>query len=358
VGATLQVEDGSKYFELVGAKGSQISLLADGKVHKLRYDAVQNVRVQRELKLSDIIAQIDNLEVTTTRVATNADRFAAMHQQMLLDDISNHQTYLRDDAEMRAETAQSQAAAAKGTPGMAAAEESFANAKAARDVAITNDIAAQKMTTGIAIRNESSADNALKIVCTLSTPRTTHNAYALMITEFRSGTTASTSSYKVHIESIGDLGPKPKRVTMTQDGLPEGFSVVRTGIHLYSDSKELATNLSEKRVDLTSDDALRYLVLCYVTAHARPTDTLAATPLYIAIPPELKQKVAAAELGRTLFLTVGSDGTVKSLSAAGDQPGAIDPYVDSTVRRFRYHPAIKNGKAIESVVELKLASLL
>lgn len=357
VGANLKVEDGSEFFELVGATGSQISLLADNKVHTMRYDAVKNVRIERTLKLSDVVAQVANLEITPTYVPTNRDRFAAMHQQMLLNDVAGDQSGVLESAESQLDSAQKRMDKAVGTPDADAARAALVNAKTNRDAANSTYFSTQGMANNSTSRAPSSGDNALEISCSLATPRTTHNTYALVITEFR-GANDSKPSYKVHIESIGDLGPKPKQVTMTQDGLPRGFTLGRVGVHLFSDSKELATNLSEQRMDLTSDDAIRYLILCYVTAHNKSNENLAASPLRIATPADFKQKAPTADLERTLFLTIGTDGAVKSLSAASDRAVAVDAYVDSTVKKFRYNPAIQNGKAVESVVQLKLASLL
>jgi hypothetical protein len=51
-------------------------------------------------------------------------------------------------------------------------------------------------------------------------------------------------------------------------------------------------------------------------------------------------------------------GRVQGLSAAPDQLVAVDPYIDSTVRKFYYEPALRDGTPVESVVEVRLAGLL
>jgi hypothetical protein len=198
-------------------------------------------------------------------------------------------------------------------------------------------------------------DNALDIACELSTPRVMHNTYALVLTEFREAS-GGKSIYNVHIEPTGELGPKPRKVTLTQIGFPPGFVPGKVNLHLYSGSLELATNLSEDRVDLTADDAMRYLVLAYITSHSK--DSLAATPLRIAVPADFKQRASTADLDRALYVTIDTMGRVRGLSAAPDQLVAVDPYIDSTVRKFYYEPALRDGKPVESVVEVRLAGLL
>jgi len=361
VGATLQVEDGSGYFEIVGAKGDSVSLLVDGKLHRIRRDAIRNIRIDRSLTLTDIVAQIEKMTVTPTYVPSNADHFADLHMHNLMNDMNA-------DASDNVAIAGAKTLAAQTAADMAASGINFAPAGAfphgsnvvvpnvdpnAINKAVTN-YATMHSSTDSFDHPASTGDNALDIACELSTPRATHNTYALVVTEFREAN-GGNPSYTVHVEPIGELGPKPRQVTLTQDGLPPGFMLGKVSLHLYSDSLELATNLSEDRVDLTAEDALHYLVLCYVASHTK--DSLAATPLSIVLPSGFKRQAVAADLERTLYVKVGADGVVQGLSAAPDNLVAVDPYVDSAVRKFRYNPALKEGKPVDSIVELRLASL-
>jgi hypothetical protein len=356
-GATVQVEDGSDFFEIVGVKGYSVSLLANGKLLSMRRDEIRNVRIGRSLKLTDVIARIDKMTVTPTFAGPTADRFADMHMQMLMNDLAADATETMGAAGSNYAAAGGQAAAT------AAAESEFSKAPVQTPaVDPTALMAASNAATSMQAAADSfandSANNgndALEIECELSTPRAVHNAYALVLTEYREASD-SKSGYNVHIEPIGELGPKPRKVTITQAGFPHDFVRGQVSLHLYSGSLELATNLSEGRLDITADDAMRYLVLNYVTSHAK--DSLAATPLRIAVPADFKQRASAADLDRTLYVTIDRMGRVQRLSAAPDQLVAVDPYVDSTVRKFYYEPALRDGKPVESVVELQLASLL
>src|SRR5580692_926428 len=81
-GATVQVEDGSGFYEIVGVNGYSVSLQADGKLLHVRRDEIRSFRIGRSLKLTDVVARIDKLIVAPTRVGPNVDRFADMHMQM------------------------------------------------------------------------------------------------------------------------------------------------------------------------------------------------------------------------------------------------------------------------------------
>jgi hypothetical protein len=356
-GATVQVEDGPGFFEIAGVEGYSVSLLADGKLLRMRRDEIRNLRVGRSLKLTDVVARIDKMVATPTRVGPNADRFADMHMQMLVSDMAT-------DAGVGMNYQASSFAAAGGVAAAGAAGTSISTKVPVQTPPV--DPTALMQATNAAYSMQSTADsfghgdadtgdNALDIACELSAPRVMHNAYALVLTEFREAS-GGKSSFNVHIEPVGELGPKPRKMTFTQIGFPPGFIPGQVSLHLYSGNLELATNLSEGRVDLTAADAMRYLVLAYVTSHAK--DSLAATPLRIAVPADFKQRASTADLDRTLYITIDTMGRVRELSGAPDQLVAVDPYIDSTVRRFYYEPALRDGKPVESVVEVRLAGLL
>jgi hypothetical protein len=351
-GATVQVEDGPGFFEIAGVEGYSVSLLADGKLLHIRRDEIRNVRIGRTLKLTDVVARIDKMSVTPTRVGPHADRFADMHMQMLVNDMAA-------DAAVGMYYQASSFAAAGGVAAAGAAATSMSTKTPVQTPPV--DPAALMQASNAAYSMQSSADsfghgqddtgdNALD-----TTPRVMYNAYVLVLTEFHEAS-GGKSTYNVHIEPVGELGPKPRRVTLTQIGFPPGFTPGQVSLHLYSGSLELATNLSEGRVDLTAADAMRYLVLAYVTSHGK--DSLAATPLRIAVPADFKQRASTADLDRTLYVTIDTMGQVRGLSAAPDQLVAVDPYIDSTVRKFYYEPALRDGKPVESVVEVRLAGLL
>jgi hypothetical protein len=356
-GATVQVENGSSFDEIVGVNGYSVSLQADGKLLRVRRDEIRNFRIGRSLKLTDVVARIDKLTETPIRVGPNVDRFADMHMQMLVTDMAT-------DAGVGMNYAASSFAAAGGVAAAQAASESSFTRQPVQTPPV--DPTALMQATNAAYSMQSLADsvghgpaddgnNALDIECELSTPRVMHNTYALVLAEFRD-TSDGKARYNVHIEPVGELGPKPRKVDLTQVGFPPGFISGPVSVHLYSGSLELATNLSEGRVDLTAADAMRYLVLAYVTSHTK--DSLAATPLRIAVPADFKQRASTADLDRTLYMTIDPMGRVRKLSASPDQLVAVDPYIDSAVRKFYYEPALKDGKPVESVVAVQLAGLL
>ncbi len=349
VGSTLMIKDGDAFRELVAANADTLTVVADGKTRALPRKDVNSVRIEPSLKLSNLVAQVDHLRTTAVKAAPTGDRWAADRMQILMDSMIGHSEETMHRAINNLEFAQSWQSVA-GSYALQGAQQLAAQ----RNTELSNvaDAGSRLRNSVHSFGPNDGTATAIEVSCEIAAPRAPRQAYALLVTEFRSDAREK-PQYKVHVEPLRDLGPKPRRVSMTQAGLPPGFILGRVDVHVYADGQELATNLSEQRVDLTADDALRYLVVCYVTAH--PKETLPPTPLKIGVPADFKAQVPADQLERPLYVTIAVDGTVKEVSAAPDRAVATTPYVDAAVRKFRYNPALKEGKPVESVAPLMLA---
>ncbi len=352
VGATLHVGDTLSSPELVGAEGTRVAVLADGKVTMLPRREVGAVRIEMGLKLSSVVAQIDKLESKPVFLGAGVDRWAAERTQILLESMADQGMDAMDVAARReAEiAAKLTVAPAMAVPGL---QDNLAQARRAFEAANAQTNRVQSaITTVTHLRGDF---NALEVSCALSAPKASRDAYALLVTEYRTDSLAK-PGYQIHIEPLGELGPTPRRVTMTQGGLPPGFLLGRLDVHVYANGQELATNLSAQRVDLTGEQALQYLTLNYVASH--PKQTLPAVPQRIALPVGFKDRVPAALVAQSLYATVGPDGSVRQVASDTAGTAVPDAYVDAVVRKFRYNPALKEGKPVESVVVVRLGDYL
>lgn len=352
VGSSLQIKDGDTFRELIAADADYLTVATDGKMQKLPRRSVDAVRIEPGLKLSSMVAQIDDLKTAMVKASPSGDRWAADRMRILMDSMVGHSEEAMDRA-MNTVDAANQVAATVHPLYRQEAEASAADRRS--DLTRVLDTNHMLQTSVSSIGPSDASATAVQVNCAITAPRSTREAFVLLITEYRTNTREK-PQYKVHVEPLVDLGPKSQRLSLIQSGLLAGFILDRVDVHIFADGQELATNLSEHRVDLTADDALRYLVLTYVATHTK--DTLAATPLKISVPADFKSHVSADQLERTLYVTVGTDGAVRAVSGAADQGVATSPVVESTVRRFRYNPALNEGRPVESVVPLKLAEFV
>lgn len=332
--------------EIIGATGENLVLEAAGKKETLPLAKLSALRLERALRLSNVVAQVDDWKSEPVR-NSNAE-LDSLRQVALMTDLAQAARGAADHSVRGYQDQQTIGALATEAAGVAAAQANMAAAAGSFSNAVPAADAASRFVNGA---GPGDGPNALTFSCSLSAPVEVRDAYLMVVTAYRpKGDEAL--QHQAHFESLARLGTKAQKLSFTQTGLPAGFRLEGTTVHVFSDGKEIATNLSERRIDLTADEALRYLVLCYVATH--PKEDLAAAPMQVALPADFRNRVAADQLERPYYLKVGTDGVVQSISASPSSAVAVDGYVESTVRKFRFNPALKQGKPIESVVELKL----
>ena len=82
-------------------------------------------------------------------------------------------------------------------------------------------------------------------------------------------------------------------------------------VHLYVNGKELATNLSERAVDLTRQQAREFLLLSYLADHA--AESMPPEPVWTLVPPALLAAKTGTAFDFPVIVNVDADGSVISI---------------------------------------------
>jgi hypothetical protein len=358
VGSSLWVEMDGRSFEVIGASAHDAFVVVDGQRKAVPLDNLGTVRIERSLKLTDVIARIDKFECNEVEsTGVTSPEMDQMRQSLIISSMVDYAKGQSDSLNRKIEMLDSTPKQVVGNFGILISNPMLPQAEA--------DIAAAQGNIGSLAGTYNSSSTMLVDSTTGGVPRSSleisgefvlptaaKEALLLVDTEYREKKSGPVM-HSMYLHTVRNLGSASKRVQFVQPGFPRGFIFEKTNLHLFVDGKEVASNLSEKRVDLTADEALRYLVMCYVVSHTK--DSLAASPLKFAIPANFQTQAKGLSLVQPLFVTVGADGVVRKLSADAAGNGAVDPYLDAVVSKFRFTPALKEGKPVESVVELKLS---
>jgi len=191
----------------------------------------------------------------------------------------------------------------------------------------------------------------------ISSPRPLHNPYVVTMTKFHpAGTKEGTVQNLVYAKSLDPIDSHPTRVHFVEGGFPFNFDLIDFQLHVYNQGKEIATNVSSKRVELTRDEAFEYVKMEYVGAHKG--ETLAAAPVMGKLPADLPARLADGKYGDTFYVKVSKDGLAEEpfLDAACTKR-ISDPYLESVVKGVRFKPALENGSPVNGVAALKLGQL-
>lgn len=360
VGSTLMVETGGSFHEVLGTAngGASAQIVENGQRRRIDLADASNIRIDRGLKLSNAIAQISEVDGRCTKSGGGAPDW--MQQMVLMNDLRS-QAVQNENKALNAQAGYSSLGGGSSSGNDAPAQDAqkagaqIASAAASSGAAQANSMANAASSISSTLATHEVGANAFEVRCNVSAPKPAEDAYLLLITEYREAS-GGDRQVRIHLEPVGKIGSKARSVTILQRGLPTDFQLEQYRLHLFAGGAELATNLSERRVDLTEDDALRYLSLSYIASH--PKATLPAVPQRVAVPVGFKQTLAQSQLDAPIYATVGADGMVSRVSADERGESGLAPSIETVVKKFRFNPALKEGKPVESLVAFKLSEYL
>ncbi len=161
----------------------------------------------------------------------------------------------------------------------------------------------------------------------------------------------------VYVRALDRMGAgETRRVLVFQGGFPPGYTLEQCDVHLYDGTREYATNLSRRRVEITADEAHQFHVVSYLTANkgrsvgASPAGpALAAAPRHrlLQVDPEAVYHVRVSKGGQVLAVFEDADGKRPLKEAA----------IREALQSIRYFPALENGRAVESTVRVRVGEL-
>ncbi|MCF3650127.1 hypothetical protein [Synoicihabitans lomoniglobus] len=112
-------------------------------------------------------------------------------------------------------------------------------------------------------------------------------------------------------QNIGPVGREKRRIKIRKTGFTPGYEIKEVKLHLYSRGKELGTNLSEKNLPLTRDQAREFLLLSHISEHAM--ETTIPAPVWTLAPTALLAAADGNPFNHPVIVNIDADGTVLSI---------------------------------------------
>ncbi len=199
--------------------------------------------------------------------------------------------------------------------------------------------------------------DAMEVTFVVSSRKQLNNPYVVTITRFHAkGDGLGTSRNWVYAKSLHPIDDHMREVHFIEEGFPADFELQDFQLHLYNRGEEVATTVSRDRVEFTRDEAFEYIKTDYIGSH--PNDTLPAVPAMAKVPPDLRTRLSEGEYGSTIFVRVSKEGVAgESFRDAACTQKIGDAYLESVLKGVRFKPALKSGKPVEGVAEIKLGQL-
>lgn len=337
-------------------------------------DSRFQLKIDDTLKLTDDIARVDNLSFERAYTPENdpMKKFAdASRTSAYLDDN-------KDEADSKLRMAQigvglnqgavTTSAANGANPaitamaetnlGVALAQQSQAEAMHQRAQSMTNMDVFSTTSTSNRLTSDIAAEmfDALRVTFEVSAPKPLQTPYVVIFMRFLAQKNRpDTASTWVYAEKLPDLDSASRKVTIYRGGFPPGYQIESHQVHLYEGYSEVATNVSRRLMELSTDEAFQYAVIQHITANRHRTKAPAKATFFW--PRDLSSRVLPDKLTRQVYVKVDRTGRAVGIfeDEACRQPVA-DAEIAALTPELRFFPALQDGKSIEGLAAIKLGT--
>jgi hypothetical protein len=193
----------------------------------------------------------------------------------------------------------------------------------------------------------------LEIDFRISSPKPLQRPFLIFVANYR-GPDDKPSVVRNWIfgKQLDPIGPRERHEHFLQGGLTPGFTILSTEFHLYNEGKEVATEVSHKRVALTREEAYEYSTIEYMTAHKK--DSASPIPAMGKLPNDFLIHLSPDEVQGAFFVKVDSDGKVRDVYKDEACTMKVDnAYLSDGLKSIRFEPAVEKGKAVEGVAKIR-----
>jgi hypothetical protein len=340
-GLELMIPYQGNYYPLLGISENSAEIRVDRQIELVPFDQIKGYRTRQPTLIRAPRATIANLVADGAYTTANdperqwnAERLAMMEE--------------RQDAEDRAEGA---GVETMGNTAVATYQGDLALIGQAGDMD-DNRAYDEKIQEEL----DQKLFDAIHVEFEVSSPKPINHPYVILVADFRGKKDKpGTFSRWIKIKQLGRVDGAPQKVTVQEGGFPPGFVLDKVQVHLYDNGREIATNVSEGRTDMTKGEVFEYLDRQYLAEHQGLT--LGPVAIRGSSQARLGNELGAEGLNRKFEIKVGRDGKV--LDYTPDEPDAtgIPDAVKSFFDDLRFYPALDKGVPVEGKADASVADL-
>ena len=409
VGTDLSVKQEGKFYHVVGATRKTLKIEKDHAVADVRLSGGANIRINKGVKLSNLSATIAHVQMESSDREAARAQLAAMQASMMLADEARWQAdrlqgkmlqanYIASvwdpDSDDRAlnnslskrtrediiaaqkEATDSYADALPNFERLATSTSTLLNQNLMQpnvDDDVTLDASALpglnllggsavgksgssvSAITAVSQTNIPSNSTEVELTFDVSSPEPLENAYIVVVANYASASKPNEMARQISAREFARIDRNPKRVKMSHAASMNGLPFKKFDMGLFANGQEVATNLSEKRMALTSDQAYQFFLIDYLTAHKGAT--LPPAPMLMKPRAEIRRQLEKAETSQTIYANVDKSGNVLAVSADAEGTQRLPVSVESVLQNVRFMPALTSGAPVQGRIKMTLAQL-
>jgi hypothetical protein len=364
MGADLAVQQGKKFYTVEDVDGSEFVIQIKGEKKFIRTRMAANtLKVEHELKIAPFSVQLDDLQ-GAAGYTPGAD---PRHKFNARSGAAGGAAAARDLADFNSAEARTGLENLKKDPRgpdparKAAFERTIETEdmnSATSNFQLSSDYSSiGTMANGLALELAEGNFDMIDVSFKISSPEVLDDPYMVVLVEFqlRDAKPGQTSQL-IHAKALDPIGPTPKYIRVREGGMPVGFKYLRHEVRIYNRGREVATNASSKRVELSRDEAREYLLFEHLSAHKDAT--VPPAPVAGSLPRSARDRLNPEQLNRVCYARIAKDGRL--LGVFVDEGASLpltDPVIAETCADALFKPALAQGKPMDGVVRFRLAEL-
>ena len=209
---------------------------------------------------------------------------------------------------------------------------------------------------GAGPNNGPSSSAEVELTFNVSSPVPLERAYIVVVANYGSSSKPDEVARQISTQEFGRIDSQPRRVKMRHAASINGRPFRKFDMGLYANGQEVATNLSEKRLPLTSEQAYQFFFIDYLTTHKGAT--LPPAPMLMIPRAEFYQQVPNSDINQTIYANVDKLGNVLAMSTDSSGKRAVPPALESSLRNVRFLPALEKGAPVDGRLKFTLAQLV
>lgn len=373
LGTDLAVQRDKKYYRVESVEGSEFRI----KIGKKEFfvptrNRRTGLKVSHSLKLADTSVKIDGLfagpaytpandPVRKMIAASGAAGGAAAVQDLAYGRMIAGEIGLASANNAVANTPEGSASRPAVVAAQQAAQAEYAagamQASGANDAMLSQQYDTAAYVHKMNLELDEGNHDAFEVSFKVSSPEELDNPHMVILFKFRErDAKPGTEGMLIHAEAIDRIGRNPKFIRVRQGGMPQGFKYLGCEVHIFNRGREVATNQSSKRVELSRSEAQQYLVIEHIGSNKGQTTPALVVPG--TMPRERLKELTLDQLNRTYYARIAPDGSLVDLFADESCSLKIDDATTrSVVAEAFFKPALVKGKPVEGVARVRVGEI-
>lgn len=361
MGADLSVQREKKLYRVEDVVGSEFMIRVDKQeVFVPTRQRTTGLKVDYDLKLSATAVQLDGLEAGASYTPANDPRLkfdrasGAAGGAMAVQMLAQGELFRADQNAVFGGGREPGAPKTEPDPVEVALakvhESTLAMGESRHNIGEQADILQRELLAG--------NYDAMEVSFHISSPVELDDPYLVILFKFlEHDAKPGDEGMLIYAKALDPIGPKPKYIRLREGGLPKGFKYVDSQVHIYNHGREVATNVSTNRVELTRGEARQYFLAEHLGANKRAT--VPASAVRGTLPRTRRTELSLDQLNRTYYAKITAEGLLAAVYA--DEACNLlveDAALTTLLADAFYKPALVQGKPVAGVARIRLAELM